>query len=276
MTQYTLQDIAKLLKQLRTNPNGCAWHRLQTRQSLRNYILEEAYEVVYAIEHQGPLHLCEELADLLFQVIYQCELADEEGLFSLHDVMNTLAQKLLRRHPHVFENPRELNLEQLKKQWDSIKSKEKGKKFEEKKLTDHGRGLHDLRLAYSLIQEAAKVGFAWPNWPLALNKVREEIEEIQEASLHQKSEQIEEELGDLLLATTHLAYKLHVDPSIALQKASQKFATRFDAMIELRDGQPLPSSLEEWVELWTLAKQQVSGYNSMPKSQICHTPLQGN
>ncbi len=253
-------------------PDGCPWDREQSFATIRKYTLEEVYEVFDAIDREDWDELKSELGDLLLQVLFYAQMADEPGHFSIADVLETLNRKLVRRHPHVFGDEAAaaagnraegmetegIDAGQVLRNWEEIK------KFEKKQAESGGEGLLDavprsmpaLAEAAKLGSKAAKVGFDWPEVSGLLSKVREETAEI-EAELEAEPERarIAEEVGDLLFTVVNLARHLKVDPEMALRDANGKFRRRFRLMEE-SSAEPLERlSLENLEELWTAAKR---------------------
>ncbi|HEX9036872.1 MAG TPA: nucleoside triphosphate pyrophosphohydrolase [Ktedonobacterales bacterium] len=247
-------------------PDGCPWDREQTSQSLRRYVLEEAYEVVEAIDEldgsvESTQKLADELGDLLLQVYLQSEVANGEDSFHLGDVLQAISEKLIRRHPHVFGDVAVRDAEHVVRNWELIKRQERVDKGEAVERESILRGIPSsapaLYQAHELSKRAAKVGFDWPDASGALDKVIEEARELADAA----SEPIErqgEEFGDLLFAISTLARRLGIDPEEALRGANARFRGRFEWM-ETRageDGRALESlSLDEWRALWAFAKE---------------------
>lgn len=257
-------------------PDGCPWDREQSFATIRKYTLEEVYEVFDAIEREDWDELKGELGDLLLQVLFYAQMAEEPGHFSITDVLQTLNLKLIRRHPHVFGDEaaaaagnRAGELEtngidsgQVLRNWEEIK------KFEKKQTATGEEGLLDavprsmpaLAEAAKLGSKAAKVGFDWPEVNGLLNKVREETAEIEaELELEPEKARVAEELGDLLFTAVNLARHLKVDPEMALRDANAKFRRRFRAM-EQSSAEPLDGlSLEVLEALWSEAKHATDG-----------------
>lgn len=211
-------------------PDGCAWDREQTLDSLRPYLIEEAYEVLEAMDDAASHRV--ELGDLLFQIVFQSALREREGEFAFADVVQSISQKMLRRHPHVFERGSEsLSAEEVAKQWEAIKAQERaGETAEtgpENPLAGVPAALPALQRAWRIQNKAAAVGFDWPDHHGAMAKVEEEWEETREAIASGDTAAIEEELGDLLFVLVRLAQKLRVDPEQALRATIRKFEFRF-------------------------------------------------
>jgi nucleoside triphosphate diphosphatase len=266
-------DIARLIEimaALRTPVTGCPWDLEQDFASIAPYTLEEAYEVVDAIERGALADLRDELGDLLLQVVFHARMAEEQGTFAFPDVVEAITKKLIRRHPHVFGNTKELSPEQVKALWDTIKNEEKiERRAEREKLglpaESHETGflggiptaLPALTRAQKLTTKAAKVGFDWPEAIQVIEKIHEELEEVKEASSSGDRDHIEDEIGDLLFSVTNLARHYGIDPEGALRRTNAKFERRFGSIEHAlkRQGRDLnEASLEEMEELWVQAK----------------------
>lgn len=262
MNQYTIDDLLYLMARLRDPESGCPWDIKQDYSSIAPSTLEEAYEVVDAIEKQDFVHLKEELGDLLFQVIFYSQLGKEEDRFEFAGVVSDLVAKLIRRHPHVFpdgtlqsriDNRHTLSGD-VKARWEAIKQQEREAKGAQGLLADIPLNLPALSRAAKLQKRAASVGFDWDDIYGPIAKVREELLEV-EAELDSGDRQaLEEEIGDLLFAAVNIARYMKIDPEQALRLASQKFERRFN-FIETNIRQPLEnSSIDEMNRLWDLAK----------------------
>lgn len=248
-------------------PDGCPWDREQTSQSLRRYVLEEAYEVAEAIDEldgsvESAEKLADELGDLLLQVYLQAEVANGEDQFHLGDVLQAISEKLIRRHPHVFGDVAVHDAEHVVRNWEVIKRQERAARGEaveqESVLRGIPRSAPALYQAYELSKKAAKTGFDWPETSGALDKVVEEARELAEAtSATGPTAERTAELGDLLFAVATLARRLDIHPEEALHAANARFRRRFEAMEARAEvvGRTLESlSLEEWLRLWDEAK----------------------
>ena len=216
-----LEDVIKTLR----SPGGCPWDIVQTHKSLRRNLIEEVYEVIEAIDLEDKDLLCEELGDLLMQVVFHARMAEEAGLFSMQDVINGITEKLIRRHPHVFGDINVKDADEVLTNWEAIKRAEK--KDRKSVLDGVPKDFPALMAAYKLQHKAAKVGFDWPDIDPVWDKLREEIEELEEATVDAAPERIEEELGDVLFTIVNLARFLKIDPEIALTATSRKFKRRF-------------------------------------------------
>ena len=263
--EEAMTRLAAIVKVLRS-PEGCPWDKTQTHQTLTRGMVEEAYEVVQAIEDGDMENLREELGDVLLQVLMHSEIADEEGMFSLREVAEDESEKMLRRHPHVFaeklENQCEnscMSVDNVLDLWENIKSVEKSSRTVNQAMEDIPRSLPALLRAEKVQKKAAKVGFDWPDVSGAFDKTDEEISELKEAfSKQQGRERLAEELGDLLFAVVNVSRFLDIDPEDALNAASRKFMDRF-AYVEktaAAAGRRLEDmSLAEMDVLWDQAKE---------------------
>ena len=299
------QRLLDIMAQLRDPRSGCPWDVKQTMESLTRYTIEEAYEVADAIA-TGDMHdIKDELGDLLFQVVFYAQIASESSAFSFDDVVQSISDKLVRRHPHVFANPlasegagdtnknltverTQLNDSALNAQWDAIKAQEKQLKKQRLKQDDEAmepsildsvpKGMPALMYAQKLQKACAKVGFDWPDAAPVIDKVREEVEEIQQeldfkqraqgalktgvvplnSGVPDNQQAIEEEIGDALFAMVNLARHCKVDADTALRNASNKFANRFKGVERLaaEQGEKLDAlTLDEMEALWQQVKQ---------------------
>ncbi len=259
--QILYKDFRKLrgiITELR-GPNGCPWDKKQTHQSLKKYLIEESYELLEAIDNDDIDHMIEELGDVLLQVMLHAQIGEDEGYFSIDDVIEGLSSKMVRRHPHVFGDKTAENEEDVLRNWQEIKEQEKGGAVNSL-LKGAGKGLPNLLKAYELQKEAAKVGFDWKTVAPILDKVKEEIEELSaEIDGSGQLEDIQLEYGDLLFALVNFARHYDINPEEALYKTNQKFMRRF-AYIEQKaaeNGRKLEDhSLEELDVYWDEAKTQ--------------------
>ncbi|MGA9225278.1 MAG: nucleoside triphosphate pyrophosphohydrolase [Mesobacillus sp.] len=259
--QILYKDFSKLrgIISILRGPNGCPWDKKQTHQSLKKYLIEESYELIEAIDNEDIDHMIEELGDVLLQVMLHAQIGEDEGYFTIDDVIEGVSAKMVRRHPHVFGDKTAENEEEVMKNWQEIKEQEKGGAVKSL-LEGAGKGLPNLLKAYELQKEAAKVGFDWKTAAPILDKVKEEIDELSaEITEKGKLEDIQLEYGDLLFALVNFARHYDMNPEEALFKANQKFMRRF-AYIEQRaaeNGKSVDSySLEELDSFWNEAKKQ--------------------
>ncbi len=250
---YLTQVIAYL-----RSPQGCPWDRKQTHTSLLPYLLEESYELIEAIHREDPEAILEELGDVLLQVLLHSQIADEEGLFDIYEVIKVLTEKMIRRHPHVFGEQRLETAEEVKASWEQIKQQERKEESQGRKsiLDEISKGLPVLLYALEQHKKAAKVGFDWESKEQILMKVEEELAELRAAKT--KVEQ-EDEIGDLFFILTSVARKYEINPEIALLRATQKFARRFRYIeekarrLEKKIQEVEMSQLDAW---WNEAKQR--------------------
>ncbi|MFE8072372.1 nucleoside triphosphate pyrophosphohydrolase [Marinobacteraceae bacterium S3BR75-40.1] len=273
---YTIEDLKYLMARLRHPEKGCPWDLKQTYRSIVPHTLEEAHEVADTIEREDFAHLRDELGDLLFQVIFYSQLATEEERFGFDEVVDGAVRKLLRRHPHVFpdgtlesevpEGTRPEELE-IKANWERIKAEERAEKGEQSPdavsvMDDVAATLPSLARAEKLQRRASTVGFDWPELEPVLDKLHEEIEELQEAAetpqAERRQDRVEDELGDLLFVCVNLARFLKVNPDQALRRANRKFEDRFRLMEQAlqEKGESFAGrSLDGLEELWQAAKR---------------------
>lgn len=227
------KKLVELMATLR-GPNGCPWDREQTAETLKPMLIEEAYEVLEAIDAGDPEELCEELGDLLFQVIFHSRLAEEKGEFDAFDVCRRVYEKMVGRHPHVFGSASIESSKELLRNWESIKADEKkaaGRVSRKKSLLDGvPAGLPALYTAYQVTSKASRVGFDWPEIGGIREKVVEEFRELEEAVDAGDEDRIREEVGDLLFSAVNAARFLEIDPETALRGANRKFIARFQEM----------------------------------------------
>jgi len=261
--QKNINDLLKIMERLRNPDNGCPWDVKQTFETIVPYTIEEAYEVLDAIERNDYNELRDELGDLLLQVVFHSQMANEAGLFDFNDVSNAICEKMIRRHPHVFGDfDREKWASDALGIWEEQKKQEReGKEDKKPKGTLDGVALSlpALLRAYKLQKRAAMVGFDWRNAGEILDKIEEEIAEVREVIEADKINQdnLEEEIGDLLFACVNYSRKQGIDPEIAMRKANNKFEERFrhieKRLIE-QNKDIKATSLEEMEELWNEAK----------------------
>ncbi len=261
MTDHvSLSRLQTILAQLR-DKNGCAWSREQTFETIAPFTLEEAYEVLAAIRARQPALLCDELGDLLLQIVFHARIAEEQKLFDLNDVIAAIVTKMERRNPHIFgDSDAELNKEQIEQQWQAIKQQEKSSVPEAGSSALDGitSTLPALKQAQKIQEKAAQVGFDWPDLAPVYDKVEEEIAELREITDGNRNRQ-EDELGDLLFAVVNLARHHGLDAEQALLRAGDKFKRRFSSIeqsLASAGRSPSESSLDEMEALWLQAKAQ--------------------
>ncbi len=265
-----IEDLLAIMAALRTPDTGCPWDLVQTFQSIVPFTIEEAYEVADAVERGDMADLTDELGDLLLQVVFFAQMAREEGRFDFGDVVYAITSKLIRRHPHVFGDTRDLSPEGVKKLWGEIKAAEKA----DRRLAREKAGLPaeleakgvlsgvpvalpGLSRAVKLQSKASSVGFDWNDARLVIDKIREETIEIEDAISGGDKRKIEGEVGDLLFAVANLARHLDVDPEAALRTTNAKFERRFahiETVLQQRGIAPGDATLAEMDRLWDEAK----------------------
>jgi tetrapyrrole methylase family protein/MazG family protein len=252
-------------------PNGCPWDREQTHQTLRTYLIEEAYEVLEALESGNDAKFAEEMGDLLLQIVFHSQIAREEGRFTVAEVIREIHDKMIRRHPHVFGKTRAKDSPEVLRNWEQIKAEERRASANrgESKTTESAareaslldgvsHALPATLEGFQLTRKASRIGFDWEDAGGVFDKLLEETEELKKASKEQNQLKTEEELGDLLFAAVNLSRFLKIDPEIALKKANRKFSRRFREMERLarkggREFKDLPRG--EMEALWDTAKQ---------------------
>ena len=250
------QDLLDIIETLR-NPGGCPWDREQTHESLKSALLEECYEVIDAIENEDEDALIEELGDVLLQVVFHASIGKEDGYFDIMDVIGGISNKMINRHPHVFGNEEANTSEQVLVNWDEIKKEEKGIKTLTEEMQNIAKSLPATTRAYKVQKKAKKVGFDWNDVNYAMDKVKEELNEIKEVYNCEDKSIIEGEVGDLLFACINVARFLEVDGELALDKTIKKFIKRFSYIENeaIKNNKNLKDmTLEEMDKLWEEAK----------------------
>lgn len=250
------QDLSDIIETLR-NPGGCPWDREQTHESLKSALLEECYEVIDAIENEDEDALIEELGDVLLQVVFHASIGKEDGYFDIMDVIGGISNKMINRHPHVFGNEEANTSEQVLVNWDEIKKEEKGIKTLTEEMQNIAKSLPATTRAYKVQKKAKKVGFDWNDVNYAMDKVKEELNEIKEVYNCEDKSIIEGEVGDLLFACINVARFLEVDGELALDKTIKKFIKRFSYIENeaIKNNKNLKDmTLEEMDKLWEEAK----------------------
>ena len=255
--------MAVLVERLRSD-TGCPWDREQTRETLKPMLIEEAYEVLDALDSGDPVELKDELGDLLFQVIFHAQIAKERGEFDLADVIDRSHEKMVRRHPHIFADASLKTSGDVLKNWEDIKAAEKG--IPSSSRPESARSLLDgipsrlpaLHRAYQMTAKASRVGFDWSHLEDILSKMQEEEAELVEAHSRQDAEKAAEEVGDLLFVVVNVARFLGVDPETALERSNRKFHRRFryvESAIKKQGRELKSASLAEMDALWEEAKR---------------------
>lgn len=250
--------LLEIMRRLRDPETGCPWDIEQDFATIAPYTIEEAYEVADAIERKAWDELKGELGDLLFQSVFHAQMAAEKGLFTFDEVADTMSDKMVARHPHVFgDESRDKSAEQQTLDWETVKQAERAAKSQTRVLDGVAAGLPALLRAVKLQKRAARVGFDWPQTTQVLDKIREESAELIEAKDKLTQAEVEEELGDLLFVMANLARHLGVEPEGALRAANAKFIRRFNAVesaLAENGRHPEEASLEEMDALWDAAK----------------------
>ncbi|MBN1570437.1 MAG: nucleoside triphosphate pyrophosphohydrolase [Acidobacteria bacterium] len=263
-----IEKLESLVAKLR-GANGCPWDREQTRETLKPMLIEEAYEVLDALDAEDPVELKEELGDLLFQVVFHAQISKERGEFSLADVIDRSYEKMVRRHPHIFGDADLKTSEDVLKNWEDIKAAEKG--IPSASLPDSERSLLDgipsklpaLHRAYQMTSKASRVGFDWERLEDILVKLQEEINELLEARKRHDSRKIADEVGDMLFVIVNVARFLGVDPETALGRSNRKFQRRFrhiESAIKQQGRELRNASLAEMDALWNEAKRNETNF----------------
>lgn len=250
------QRLLEIMQHLRDPEHGCAWNREQDFQSLAPYTLEEAYEVVDAIQENDMDKLKDELGDLLLQVVFQAQVASEQGLFTFEDIAQNLSDKMERRHSHVFGSDRDLitSAEDVDKLWEDHKATERAAQKKDSLLDDVAKALPALTRAAKLSKRAARVGFEWDNFESVMDKVHEELNEFK-AEVAQDTAEQHDEFGDFLFTIVNVARWRKIDPEAAMRDANDKFEKRFRYM-EKHAPQPLSAlTIDEMEALWNQAKK---------------------
>ncbi|MEI4232062.1 nucleoside triphosphate pyrophosphohydrolase [Roseovarius sp. D22-M7] len=251
--------LVAIMARLRDPDTGCPWDVAQDFASIAPYTIEEAYEVADAIEQENWPDLRGELGDLLLQVVFHARIAEDRGLFDLEDVANAISDKMIARHPHVFEpqTPGSPTFD-----WEAIKAAERAATLQTGTLDGVALGLPALLRAVKLQKRAARVGFDWPETTHVINKIKEEAEELHEAAAHRDPDHIEEEFGDLMFVMANLARHMNLCPETALRRANVKFTRRFErieALLKAAGKTPADSDLAEMDALWNRAKSEERG-----------------
>jgi|TARA_B100001540_G_scaffold304674_1_gene314689 MazG family protein len=261
-TGKSFVKILKIMSALRDPKTGCEWDKDQDSNSIKSYCIEEAYEVVEAIENNDNDALCEELGDLLFQVIFHAEINNEKGNFSIIDVIDNLSKKLIRRHPHIFKKESNTNSKkQIAKNWINIKKQERIAKGNTGILDDIPKTFPAMIRSLKLQKRASENGFDWKNSNDTFKKIDEEKKELEIALAHQKKEEIEEEIGDLIFSIINLSRKLKIDPENALRKTNNKFLARINYIekeLKKENKKFNKSNLIELEKLWNQAKTDLN------------------
>ncbi len=255
--KYSVDDLVEIMRILRSE-NGCPWDREQTHESIRKNFIEETYEAIEAINKKDSHLLCEELGDVLMQVVFHAQMEAEKQVFDFSDVADGVCQKLIERHPHVFGDTAVDSSDDVLRNWDKIKSESKQRKTVTDKMDSVPRELPALMRADKIQRQAAKVGFDWDKLEDAAQKLTEEQAELTAAVQANDRENMLEELGDLLFSAVNVARKLDIDPEEALTAATDKFQSRFTAVEALANQRGIvmsESALSTLDRLWDEVKE---------------------
>lgn len=257
LLNHTFTRLKEVISTLR-GPQGCDWDKAQTHESLREYLLEEAYELIDAINEQDDEGIIEELGDVLLQVMLHSQIGEDDGYFTIDDVIKTITTKMIHRHPHVFSDTRVDSVEEIDKNWEQLKYEEKGDK-RQSILDGVPKHLPALLKAFKLQKKAAKVGFDWDNAQDIWDKLDEEVEEVQEAIQNIDQTEMINELGDVLFVVVNLARFYKINPELALEESNQKFISRFtyiERQLKERGKDINNTSQEEMDSFWDQAKRK--------------------
>ncbi len=266
LSTLPINELLNIMSRLRDPERGCPWDIKQTWQTILPYTLEEVYEVADAVDKHDAAALCDELGDLLFQIVFMAQIANEQGLFDFHDVAAGISRKMIRRHPHVFGDTVYADEHEQKQAWDAIKQAERGtKKDETGFFAGIPAAMPALRRSQKLQRRAAGVGFDWEHWQHVIPKIQEELDEVLDAVTNGESQsRIEEEVGDVLMGATNLARLLGVNAENALRLSNQKFERRFVRVETLLADQGISleaANLEQMENAWNIAKQEEKQIN---------------
>jgi tetrapyrrole methylase family protein/MazG family protein len=257
MQNSNFDQLVEVMRTLRSD-KGCPWDKEQTLKTLKPFLVEECYEVWEAIDENNPEKLKEELGDLLFQIIFYAQVTAEQLGFNIYDVIETIKQKMIRRHPHVFGEVKVKDSQEVLVNWEEMKKKERG--AQSSALDGVPKNLPALLRAHRIQEKAARVSFEWENIQQCLDKLGEEGAELREALQERDPDKMEEELGDVLFALVNVARFMKINPEEALQKAIGKFIRRFqyvEAKVAEQGKTMKETPLEETVRLWKEAKENL-------------------
>ena len=258
--EQDFQNLLKIIKKLRS-PDGCLWDIHQKKEDVGRYLIEEAYEVIDAIDSGSPKELKEELGDLLFQILFLVRISEEKGQFDTSDVIKEISQKMIRRHPHVFENEKVKDIEEIKSNWEDIKKQEKNRQDKDESFFYQiPKFLPSLLMAQKITKEASKVGFDWKDVDGVLKKIEEELTEFKAALKSKEKGKLKEEIGDIIFSVVNLSRFVEVSADEALRSSIKKFTDRFSYIEERlkEQGKNLPeATLEEMDHLWNESKANI-------------------
>ncbi|MBU3812461.1 MAG: nucleoside triphosphate pyrophosphohydrolase [Candidatus Niameybacter stercoravium] len=256
--KYTYQELLEIIAKLRSE-EGCAWDREQTHESLKAPLLEESYELVDAINNKDMGNMKEELGDVLLQVLMHAQIASEQGTFTMEDVVDGIASKLVYRHPHVFGTEEKTNdTSKILQNWEMLKKKEKNEQSQTESMMRITKALPALTRAYKVQKKAASVGFMWDSYEPIIDKVLEELEELKIEIKSGNKQNMNAELGDVLFSVVNLSYFLEINPEFALTNTTEKFINRFryiENSAFAKEKQLTQMTLEEMDQLWQESKK---------------------
>jgi len=258
LLNHTFTNLREVIQTLRS-PDGCPWDRAQTHESLREHAIEEVYELIEAIDNEDDEGIIEELGDVLLQVMLHSQIGEDDGYFTVDDVIKSVAEKMIHRHPHVFGDVQADTIEDVYKNWDELKKQEKGHEDRKSVLDGVPGHLPALAKAYKLQKKAAKVGFGWKDVKDIHEKLDEEMAESREAIQSEDREEMEKEFGDVLFVLANLSRYYKINPELALNRTNQKFISRFTYLEEKlkKQGRELKETpLEEMDKYWNEAKER--------------------
>lgn len=260
MPKYDFDECVNIMRRLRS-PDGCPWDNEQTLESILKYFMEEAYEALDAADHKDWPGLAEELGDTLWEILFLARIAEQDGLFTIDDVLQLLGEKMVRRHPHIFGESKLDSSAQVMRQWSEIKKEEKKTDNHTGVLAKVPVSLPALLRAYRVSERAAKVGFDWENADQVWQKLEEEKDELTEAIAGGDREKIEHELGDVIFAALNLGRHLEINAEDAVRRATNRFIERFaqvEKMVTETGGDFADMSIDELEELWQAAKKKTA------------------
>lgn len=257
-TLNRIESLIQIVKDLR-GPEGCPWDKEQTHITLAPYAIEEVFEMVEAIENGDDQHTCEELGDVLFQVILHATMAEERGAFSIQDVILSISSKIVRRHPHVFSDTKVKDSNEVIKNWDEIKKLEKQNKIQKQDFFNVPKGLPALQAANKIGEKTERYKFDWSTTEDVLKQLKSEIQELEDAMKNMKPSELEHEMGDVLFSAAQLARHLKTEPETNLRTANKRFIQRFEKMLENKTLDEFTAlSSDEKENLWKLAKASLT------------------
>ncbi len=251
------EKLVNIVKTLRSE-HGCPWDREQNLYSIKNLFIEEAFELVDALDNKDIPNIREEIGDVLFHMVFHAAMAEDEGYFTVEDVLHEISEKLIRRHPHVFGTINVENSDEVSVNWDKIKQEEKKHKNKEFILDDIPNAYPSMLRAFKIQEKVRKVGFDWNNADDCMMKVNEEFNEFSDAVSSGSKDDMEHELGDVLFALINISRFLKINPDEALRKANSRFTNRFNFIeksLKSQGRQCTEASLEEMEKLWQEAKK---------------------